>query len=62
MPRTESDRTDIMDRLIQFLWGLCLLTFIAIKLAGTSLAAWSWWWILLPPVPLIGAVVVRLGL
>ncbi len=51
-----------MDRLVQFLWALCLLTFMAIKLAGTSLAAWSWWWILLPPVPLIGALVVRLGL
>lgn len=51
-----------MGRLGKFLWVLCLLTFIAIKLAGTTLAAWSWWWILLPPVPLIGAVVVHLGL
>jgi hypothetical protein len=62
MYRAENDRTDIMGRLVQFLWALCLLTFMAIKLAGTSLAAWSWWWILLPPVPLIGALVVRLGL
>ena len=51
-----------MDRLMQFLWAICLLVFIAVKVAGTTLATWSWWWILLPPVPLIGALVVYLGL
>ena len=62
MARTESDRTDVFDQLLQFLWVLSLLVFIAVKVAGTSLAAWSWWWLLLPPVPLIGALVVHLGL
>lgn len=62
MQRTENDRTNVFDRLFQFIWAICLLVFVAIKIAGTSLAAWSWWWILLPPVPLIGAVVVHLGL
>jgi len=38
-------------------WG-----FIAIKVAGTSFAAWSWWWILLPIVPMLSLVVKALGL
>lgn len=62
MVRADDDRADIMSRLGRFLWVLCFLIFIAIKVAGTTLAAWSWWWLLLPPVPLIGAVVVHLGL
>jgi hypothetical protein len=36
--------------------------FVAIKLAGTTLAAWSWWWLLMPLVPLLGAIVQRVGL
>lgn len=36
--------------------------FIAIKLAGTSLASWSWWWLLMPIVPLLGLVVKHFGL
>ena len=39
-------------------WG----GFIAIKLAGTSLAGWSWWWLLLPIVPVLSLVVKRIGL
>ena len=62
MSRAESERTDFWDRLLQFLWAISLLVFVAIKIAGTSLATWSWWWILVPPIPLIGAVVVYLGL
>lgn len=42
--------------------GLVFALFIAIKLAGTSLAAWSWWWLLLPIVPLLALVVQHLGL
>jgi hypothetical protein len=36
---------------------LSFWAFIAIKLAGTSLATWSWWWLLLPPVPCISLLV-----
>lgn len=42
--------------------GLFLAAFIAIKVVGTSLAAWSWWWLLLPIVPLLGILVQRWGL
>lgn len=38
-------------------WG-----FIAVKLCGTSFAAWSWWWVLCPIMPWMGLAVVRLGL
>lgn len=45
--------------LVYFLifWG-----FITIKMVGTSLAAWSWWWLLLPIVPVLSIFVQRLGL
>jgi hypothetical protein len=36
------------------LWWLAAFAFIGIKLAGTALVAWSWWWVLLPFVPLFG--------
>jgi predicted ABC-type sugar transport system permease subunit len=36
--------------------------FIAVKLAGTSLAAWSWFWLLLPIVPVLSLVVKHFGL
>lgn len=42
--------------------GLFWCLFIAIKIAGHSLAAWSWWWIFLPIVPLLGLLVQRFGL
>jgi hypothetical protein len=34
-------------------------SFIAIKVWGTTLAAWSWWWGFLPIVPLIGEYLVK---
>lgn len=45
--------------LVQFVsfWG-----FITIKVAGVSLAAWSWWWVLLPIVPFAGLLVQHWGL
>lgn len=47
-------------------WNACLTlafaSFIAIKLAGTSFAAWSWWWLLMPLVPMLSLAVVRMGL
>jgi len=33
--------------------GLWLLLFICLKLAETSVSAWSWWWLFLPIVPLL---------
>jgi hypothetical protein len=39
-----------------------LWSFIAIKTFGTSLAAWSWWWVLLPILPLLSLIVKGLGL
>lgn len=42
--------------------GLWFVLFIAIKLAGTSLAAWSWWWIFLPIIPILALVVQKMGL
>ena len=41
---------------------IILGSFLAIKLAGTSLASWSWWWVLMPIVPLLGLVVDKIGL
>lgn len=39
-----------------------LALFIAVKLAGTSLATWSWWWLLMPLVPTVAFVLDKLGL
>ncbi len=44
------------------LGGLWLIAFIVLKLGGTSLAAWSWWWLLLPIVPVLVVLCQRLGL
>lgn len=44
------------------LGGFFTALFIAIKLAGTSFAAWSWWWILLPIVPILSLLVRHWGL
>lgn len=51
-----------MSHIITFIWGLVFWSFITIKIAGTSLAAWSWWWVLLPIVPMLSLVVKALGL
>jgi fatty acid desaturase len=45
-----------------FVGGLVFAFFIAVKLAGTSLAAWSWWWLLFPLVPVLALLVQRVGL
>ncbi len=45
----------------RFGW-LILWAFVAVKVAGTSLAAWSWWWVFLPIVPLLGLLVAKAGL
>lgn len=51
-----------MKNVFWYLKGLAFWTFIAIKLVGVSLVGWSWWWLLLPEVPLIGIIVQRMGL
>ncbi len=51
-----------MIKVLEILGGLCFWGFIAVKLAGTSLAAWSWWWLLMPIVPIFGLIVERVGL
>jgi hypothetical protein len=42
--------------------GVWFALFVGIKVAGHSLAAWSWWWIFFPIVPLIGLLVQKAGL
>ena len=41
--------------------GLPLLMFVLIKVAGTSLADWSWWLVLLPIIPDLAFVFGKLG-
>jgi hypothetical protein len=43
------------------LGGLWLLMFIIIKVGGTSLASWSWWWLLLPIVPDVVFILHKMG-
>lgn len=40
-------------------WGMA---FIVIKVWGSALATWSWWWILLAPIPVLFALFTKLGL
>jgi len=44
------------------LFGLWLLAFLIIKLGGTALATWSWWWVLLPIVPVLVVFFKAVGL
>lgn len=39
-------------------WFVIFWGFVCIKTVGVSLAAWSWWWLLLPIVPM-GSLVVK---
>lgn len=38
--------------------GLIFWAFVLIKAGGHVLAAWSWWWLLLPVVP-VGSLLVK---
>lgn len=38
-----------------------LTSFVAIKVSGTVLAAWSWWWLLMAPVPFLSLAYSHLG-
>ncbi len=44
------------------LGGASFVCFIAIKVAGSSLAAWSWWWLLMTPVPVVALLLEKAGL
>lgn len=35
--------------------------FVLIKVAGSALAAWSWWWVLCPIIPDIAFIAGKLG-
>ncbi len=50
-----------MNRNVHVLWPVTLWAFVVIKAFGTSLVAWSWWWVLLPPVPTFWLAFTRLG-
>jgi hypothetical protein len=43
-------------------YPIAFWAFLAIKVGGVSFTAWSWLWVLLPPVPLIGLLVKHWGL
>jgi hypothetical protein len=43
-------------------FGIWLLLFVVIEYAGTALASWSWWWVLMPVVPVLAHILTRLGL
>lgn len=40
-----------------FILSLMWWGFIAVKLAGHVFAAWSWWWLLMAPVPWLALLV-----
>jgi hypothetical protein len=52
----------VYSQIVALLWTLSFWTFIAVKVAGHSFDAWRWWWVLMPPVPIIGLAVKFLGL
>jgi hypothetical protein len=51
-----------MGHVIRYLHWLAIFAFIAIKVGGTALAAWSWWWILLSEVPILWLFLGKAGL
>ncbi len=51
-----------MDRIVGLIWTLCFWLFLAVKVAGTSFVAWSWWWVFFPPVPVFSLLVQYWGL
>ncbi len=54
--------SDMSNKLTSVIWFLSFWMFIATKVWGSVLAAWSWWWLLLPFVPWCGYAVQRLHL
>lgn len=46
---------------LSLIWPITFWAFLVIKWLGTSLAAWSWWWLLLPPVPTFWLALAKMG-
>lgn len=44
------------------IYGITFWAFVVVKMCGSILAAWSWWWVFLPFVPWLGYLVQRLHL
>ena len=51
-----------MQNFFSAVWALTFWSFIAIKVGGASLASWSWWWVLLPQVPVFALAARMLNL
>ncbi len=51
-----------MKHLISFIGSCMFFGFIAVKIAGTAFASWSWWWVLLTIVPWLALVARHSGL
>lgn len=51
-----------MKRFTIFVNAVFFWVFLAVKIGGVSLVAWSWWWVLFPPVPVIAIFVQKAGL
>jgi hypothetical protein len=46
----------------EWVWVVCVWVFIAGKAMGTGLlAAWSWWWLLIPQVPITAWLLTSAG-
>lgn len=45
-----------MTALVNLIASLMFAAFIALKITGVA-AAWSWWWVLFPTVPVIAAAI-----
>lgn len=51
-----------MAAISKMFWIFVFWVFVTIKVAGTSLAGWSWFWILVPLVPVAELLVRHFGL
>lgn len=51
-----------IEALAAFIGSFFFWFFIAVKIAGTSLSDWSWWWLLMSPVPVLSLLVKHYGL
>lgn len=43
------------------MYSFWLIVFVIIKLGGTALATWSWWWVLAPIIPDLVCLLKRAG-
>lgn len=51
-----------MFKLSHLVYWFVFSFFVAVKVAGTSFALWSWWWLLLPLIPVLSLLVKHWGL